>query len=171
VPDIVPVKHATPELKRDASAAEPPPGRLAQPYARDLFWTPFREFDDLWERMVSRVFGAPAWADWPRDWNPALDIEETEDAWIFEVELPGVDRDHVEVLMSGTDLSISGETTERERAGVLRHRTRRTGAFRYRTTLPDGVDPDQVEAGLENGVLTVRVPRPEHAKARRIKIR
>jgi HSP20 family protein len=86
------------------------------------------------------------------------------------VELPGVDRDDVRVEMSDTELSISGETRERERVGVLRHRTRRTGTFRYRTTLPVGVNPDQVEARLENGVLTVRVPRPEQAKARRIKI-
>ncbi len=46
----------------------------------------------------------------------------------------------------------------------------RTGSFRYHTTLPAGVDPDKVEARLDNGVLTVRVPRPEQAKARRITI-
>jgi HSP20 family protein len=50
------------------------------------------------------------------------------------------------------------------------HRTRRTGQFSYQTTLPAGVDPDRVEARFDNGVLTVRIPRPEHAKPRRIKI-
>ena len=169
MPDIVPVKRAS-IARRDSSAAERGTSRSAQPDLRDWSWSPFREFDEMWDRMVSRVFGTGGWRDWQRSWDPALDIEETDEAWIFEVELPGVDRDHVNVSMSGTELSISGEVTERERVGVLRHRTRRTGAFRYSTTVPTGVDPDQVEARLENGVLTVRVPRPEHTKARQIKI-
>ncbi len=65
---------------------------------------------------------------------------------------------------------VGGEIQERERAGALRHRGRRTGAFRYRTTLPTGVDADRVEARFEGGVLTVKVPRPEGTKPHRVKI-
>ncbi len=102
---------------------------------------------------------------------PPVDVEQTDDAWIFEVELPGARREDVQVEISDAELAISGEIKERERAGVVRHRTRRAGAFQYRATLPPGVDADRVEARFGNGVLTVTVPRPEHAKTRRITIR
>jgi len=97
-------------------------------------------------------------------------VEETEDAWIFEVELPGANRDDVQVEATDTELVISGKIEERERAGVVRRRARRSGAFEYRTTLPAGIDPDQIDARFDNGLLTVDVPRPERAKTRRIKI-
>jgi HSP20 family protein len=99
-----------------------------------------------------------------------VDVEETDDVWLFEVDLPGVRREDVQIEVSDGELTISGELKERERTGVLRHRTRRTGRCGYQTTLPAGVDPDRVEARFDDGVLTVRVPCPEQAKPRRIKI-
>jgi HSP20 family protein len=92
------------------------------------------------------------------------------DAWIFEVELPGARHDDVQVDVSDTELIISGTIDERERSGVVRRRARRSGSFEYRATLPAGIDADQVDARFGNGLLTVRVPRPERAKTRRIKI-
>jgi HSP20 family protein len=47
--------------------------------------------------MTSRFFAPPAAGDWPRDWTPLVDVEETGDAWIFEVEVPGVDRDDIAI--------------------------------------------------------------------------
>jgi len=134
-------------------------------------YSPFAEFDDLWNRMVSRFFGPSlAFADWSRDWRPAVDLEETEDAWIFEVGLPGAKRDDIQVEVSAGELLISGTIEERERVGVVRHQARRSGSFEYRTTLPAGVDAGKVDARFDNGLLTVRVPRPERSQARRIKI-
>ena len=134
-------------------------------------YSPFAEFDELWNRMVSRFFAPTlAFADWSQDWRPAVDLEETEDAWIFEVELPGVKREDIQVEASESELFISGTIEQRERVGVVRHRARRGGTFEYRTTLPAGVDAGKVDARFENGLLTVRVPRPERSKAHRIKI-
>jgi len=133
--------------------------------------SPFAEFDELWDRLVNRFFGPPVGrSDWSRDWTPAVDVEETDDAWIFEVELPGAKRDDVQVEVSDSELRINGKIDERERAGVVRRRARRSGSFEYRTTLPAGIDVDHVDAKFDNGLLTVRVPRPQSAKARRIKI-
>lgn len=127
---------------------------------RDLY-SPFAEVDELWDRMVNRFFAQPlAWSDWSHDWTPAVDVEETEDAWIFEVELPGAKRDDVQVEVSDTELLISGKIDARECAGVVRRRARRSGSFEYRTTLPAGIDADQVDAKFDNGLLTVRVPGP-----------
>jgi HSP20 family protein len=107
---------------------------------------------------------------WGPEWAPPVDVEETDDAWIFEVDLPGARREDLQVEVRDGELTISGEVRERERAGVLRHRARRTGAFSYRTTLPAGVDADRVQARFDSGVLTIQVPRPEGAKPRRVKI-
>jgi HSP20 family protein len=104
-------------------------------------------------------------------WAPPVDIEETDDAWIVEAELAGVKRDDVNVEVRNNELEISGEVKERERAGILRRRTRRVGFFDYRVTLPGPVDAENVNASLEDGVLTVRIPKPEQARARRVAIR
>jgi HSP20 family protein len=103
-------------------------------------------------------------------WMPLADIEETDDAWIVEAELPGVDRDDVNVEMHDSALIVTGEIKEKERAGILRRRTRRTGAFEYRVSFPAGSVEDQAEATLHDGVLTVRVPKSERAKPRRIEV-
>lgn len=131
---------------------------------------PYSDFDELWNRMVSRFFAPWGESVWGQDWAPPVDIEETSDAWIFEVDLPGARREDLQVDVSGSELAISGEIRERERAGLVRHRGRRAGAFSYRTTLPAGVDPNRVTASFANGVLTVTVPRPEGSKPHRVTI-
>lgn len=101
---------------------------------------------------------------------PRFDIEESEDAWIVEAELPGVKRKDVNVEVRDGELLVSGEIKERERRGVLRHRTRHTGEFEIRVALPGDVDPDRVDASIEDGVLTVQIPKPERAKPRKIEV-
>ena len=171
VADLVPVRRgSTAPARRDdelRSQAQLQPSR--EIYSPLL--SPFAEFDELWNRVVSRFFAPTlAFANWSQDWRPAVDLEETEDAWIFEMELPGARREDIEVEVSESELSISGTIEERERVGVVRYRARRSGTFEYRTSLPAGVDVGKVDARFDNGLLTVRVPRPERSKAHRIKI-
>jgi HSP20 family protein len=101
---------------------------------------------------------------------PRFDIEESEDAWIVEAELPGVKRKDINVEVRDGELLVSGEIKERERRGILRHRTRHTGEFEIRVALPGDVDPDRVDAEIEDGVLTVQIPKPERAKPRKIEV-
>ncbi len=134
-------------------------------------WDPFQELEELHSRI-----GQLMDSSWPSDrpggvWSPLVDIEETDDAWLVEAELPGVKQDDLEVEVSDSELVISGELKERERKGILRRRTRRTGQFDYRVTLPGQADPEAIEASLEEGVLTVRIPKPERARRRRIEIK
>jgi len=156
--DLVPVRRG-----------ERTPAQRERPWAQPR-WDPFGEFEELWNRMTSRLLEGPGGAGWPQAWTPLVDVEETEDAWVFEMDLPGVRREDVQIEVAEQELRISGELKEKERVGVVRHRTRRTGQFSYLATLPAGVDPDRVEARFDNGVLTVRVPRPEENKPRRVKI-
>ncbi|MFD4998340.1 Hsp20/alpha crystallin family protein [Streptomyces buecherae] len=72
--------------------------------------------------------------------------------------------------MNGAELSVHGEVRNRERAGVPRDRTRHTGRFHHQVTLPQDTDEEHVTADLTDGVLTVKVPKAEQAKPRRIEI-
>ena len=137
----------------------------------------FREFDDLHAQLERWLdsFGRVGTVDTvdtttTRTWAPLADLSETDDAYLVEVELPGVKRDDVTIEWSESHLTIQGEVKEKEREGLLRHRTRRVGRFAYRVTLPRHVDADKIEANLDEGVLTVRVPKSETNKPRRITI-
>jgi HSP20 family protein len=101
---------------------------------------------------------------------PRFDIEETEDAWILEADIPGVRRKDMNVEVRDGELLVSGEIKERERKGVLRHRTRQTGEFEIRVALPGDVDTESVQADVDHGVLTVTIPKPERAKPRKIDV-
>jgi HSP20 family protein len=134
-------------------------------------WDPFRELDDFRDRMA-RLLEAFGGSDVTggAGWSPLVDVEETDDAYVFEVDLPGVRREDVDAEVDGSQLRIAGEARERERTGVLRHHARRTGRFEYRSTLPEEVDPERIEASLSDGVLTVRVPKSQRSQPRRIEI-
>ena len=134
-------------------------------------WDPFREFEDLYTQMGLLMDSAFGRVDQSTGgWSPLADVTETDDAYLVEVELPGVKRDDITIDLIGTDLVVAGELKEKERQGLLRHRTRRVGQFHYRVQLPDSVDADSVEAKLEEGVLSIRVPKTEIARPRRIAI-
>jgi HSP20 family protein len=133
-------------------------------------WHPFAEIQELREQLgqlMERVTSGQQ-AD---VWVPLVDIEETEDAWIIEAEVPGVKREDVDVEVRDNELSITGETKERERQGVLRRKTRPVGRFEFRVTLPGQADASKVEANLDDGVLSVRIPKAEVARARHIEVR
>lgn len=141
------------------------------PQTREL-WDPFREIADLQRRMgqlMDSVWSGTALGEVA--WSPLVDIEETEDAWVVEADLPGVKKGDIKIEVSDSELSITGKIKERERKGVLRRRTRRTGQFEYRVTLPGDADTEHIDASLKEGVLTVRIPKPERSKPRRIEVK
>ncbi|MER7406839.1 Hsp20/alpha crystallin family protein [Streptomyces sp. NPDC000070] len=135
---------------------------------------PLAEFNDLFGRlgslMESTFGGALAPIAEGAAWAPLADIEETDDAYLIEVDVPGVKRDDINVEMNDREISITGEYKERERTGVLRRSTRRTGRFEYRALLPGDINAEGVDATLADGLLTVRVPKAEAAKPHRIEI-
>lgn len=130
------------------------------------------EFDDLFERMnrlLESVGALPSLAE-AAAWAPMADMYETDEAYMIEAELPGIKRENIDVEISERELIITGDLKERERKGVLRRGTRRTGRFEYRAVLPTEVNAEGVNATLEEGVLTVTVPKAQAAKPRRIEV-
>jgi HSP20 family protein len=139
-------------------------------------WEPLGELDQMTERMrrmLDQTFGGLGWLS-PVEaggWSPLVDIEETDDAYVLEAELPGVKREDVSIELVGNELAIAGEVKERARKGALRRQARRTGRFEYRVGLPNQVDAAKVEASLKDGVLNVRVPKSERAQRRKIELK
>lgn len=131
-------------------------------------WDPFRELDELADRVNS--LWEANFNGGLHGWAPLADVEETDDAYVVEIDLPGIKREDIDIQLSDRQLTVSGEVKEKERTGILRRRTRRVGEFQYSVTLPADVDATKVSAHLDDGVLTVRVPKPEQAKPRRIQI-
>lgn len=135
-------------------------------------WDPFRELEGLQDQLAQLMQqGAGDGNGGGLPFVPLVDIEETEDAWIVEAELPGVKSEDVNVELRGSELAISGEIKEREREGILRRRTRKTGEFDYHITLPGEADAEHIDARLEDGVLTVRIPKPDQQRPRRIDVK
>jgi HSP20 family protein len=135
-------------------------------------WDPFSEFEDLYQRMgqlMDRAFDG-LWQPSGQAWAPAADLTETGDAYVAEVELPGVRKDDISVELSGQELVIGGEYRESGTSGRALRRARRSGGFEFRVLLPGKADPDKVTASLADGVLTVTVPKAEAARPRRIEI-
>src|ERR1044072_4751708 len=141
-------------------------------------WEPLRELASIqneMNRLFVTVFDAPA----PggnggtlRRWMPAMDLVETEDHFVLKADLPGLTEGDVNVEVEDNVLTVSGERKaehEDKREGYVRVE-RSYGTFRRSLTLPEGIDPEAVQASFENGVLEVRIPKPEERKPRKVSI-
>jgi HSP20 family protein len=103
---------------------------------------------------------------------PPLDVRETDDAYIVEVELPGVDPKDTEVSIEGRTVTVRGQFAEEEekQEGNFLLRERRRGQFMRAVALPGMVDVDKVTSKYENGELTITLPKATQNRARRVEI-
>jgi HSP20 family protein len=137
---------------------------------------PSREFEDIYDRMgqlITMAFGdLPTGQVLNAPWRPLANISETDDGYQFEVELPGVNKDQLNVELNDRELVITGEVAEPKQEDGRRRRrsTRRTGRFEFRASLPGDINPEGVSATLSDGVLTVKIPKSEAAKPRRVEV-
>ena len=131
---------------------------------------PFSEIERLRREMWSLIDGNLPFSGTPASNLALADLEESDDTFTLEVELPGVHKEDVDIELDGRRLVVTAERKGRERVGVLRRRTRRVGTFRHEVLLPGEVDDGAVEATLTDGILTVRLPKAESGKRRRIAV-
>jgi len=137
---------------------------------------PSREFEDIYDRMgqlITMAFGdLPAGQVLNAPWRPLANISETDDGYQVEVELPGVNKDQLNVELNDRELVITGEVAEPKQEDGRRRRrsTRRTGRFEFRASLPGDINPEGVSATLSDGVLTVKIPKSEAARPHRVEV-
>jgi HSP20 family protein len=120
------------------------------------------------------------WDDWlrpsgdgERRIRPALDVAETEHAFTVTAELPGLAKEDVSITVENGVLTISGEKKfEEEKKDKAYHRIERAfGSFARSLTLPKEVEAEKAEATFKDGVLTIELPKVEHAKPRTVKVK
>jgi HSP20 family protein len=126
-------------------------------------------------RLFNTVFDAPATpgnGGTMRRWVPAMDLLETADHFVLRADLPGMTQDDVKIELEDSTLTVSGERkSEHEDKQEGYYRVERAfGSFSRSLTLPKGINADAVTASFDNGVLEIRVPKPEERKPRRISI-
>jgi HSP20 family protein len=125
-------------------------------------------------RLFGTFFEAPVNGESlaTRRWIPAMDLVEEGDHFVLRADLPGVSEDEVSVELEENVLTISGERkSEHEERKEGHYRLERAAGRSSRSlTLPEGVDPESIDAQFENGVLTVSIPKPQQRKPRRVAI-
>ena len=137
--------------------------------------TDFRnEMNRLFEGFFNRSSMTPGWleAGEPGRWLPAIDMAESDAAIRIRVELPGIDPKDVDVSVSEDRLVITGEKkSETESAGNgWTHRESHYGGFSRAIPLPEAVDPDQVKAYYDKGVLTVDLTKSPTSTSRKVPV-
>lgn len=151
--------------------------KLTLPRTTTLFPMVTRDIDDMQNRL-RRYFNEPFGVDKfpftePVGWLPAVEITENNKELLVTAELPGMKPEEVEVLFEDGMLILRGEKKEEkvEKEEKKFHMWERTyGSFQRSFTLPQTIDPAKIEAEFKNGVLTVRMPKSEVAKAKEHKI-
>lgn len=133
-------------------------------------WSALRDLESRMNRMFKDL---PA-VDWPTlEWAPAADLRETADAYLLDVDLPGMKREDIELSVVDNYISIKGERkheNKEERDGYHLYE-RHYGSFQRSFEIAGGFDAEKVNARYENGVLHLTVPKREEAKPKQIEVK
>lgn len=139
-------------------------------------WEPMMglsRISDIFDRMVDDFFSMDTRLAEPvSSLIPLMNIEELKDAYRITLEVPGMEKDDIDISVKDDVLTISGEKKEDiKEEGNLFRRERWFGKFTRSVTLPGDVDVDKIEAEYKNGVLTLHLPKSEKAKGRKIQVK
>lgn len=153
---------------------------LARRHAASV-WDPFRDFQDITDRL-NRYFQSSQAANSENgqqalrgfDWAPAVNISETDKAYLIKVDLPEVKKEEVKVTSENGVLTVEGERRQEKRDENEKfHRVESVyGRFMRRFTLPDDAQEEGIEATFKDGALQVAVPKAaaKSPKARQIAV-
>jgi HSP20 family protein len=142
-------------------------------------WEPVGELHTIqneMNRLFNTLFDSPPSSAGAnptiRRWIPPMDLVEAGGSYVLRADLPGLSEAEVNIEFENNVLTISGERdAEHEGQDEGYYRIERaSGAFSRSLTLPEGVDPDSVQAHFDRGVLEIRIPKPEQRKPRKVAI-
>lgn len=129
---------------------------------------PFADVQDLVNRMTGLIQPAVE-TEAERPWVPVAEIDEDDEGYVVRLELPGIAPADIDIGIRDRELCVNGEVREEEEEGSNALRLR-IGRFHYHASLPSDVDPDNVEASMDEGVLTLRIPKAKRGQGHRIEI-
>jgi HSP20 family protein len=127
-----------------------------------------REMDDLFSTFFG---GMPAWAE--RQVWPSLDVIENDNDITIKAEVPGCKAEDIDISVQGNTLTISGEKKQEkeEKEKGYYYAERSYGSFRRDLSLPSEVEPNRIDASYKEGVLTIKMPKSEKAKAVKVRVK
>ncbi len=143
-------------------------------------WEPFREFSTIQDRTnrMNRLFRESYSPEGPEEaltttnFAPPVDIYEDEHNITLKLEVPGIDEKDIDVRIEGNTLTVHGERKieKEEKEENFRRIERQYGSFTRSFTLPSSVDPAQVSANYDKGVLRINLAKKAEAKPKQIKV-
>jgi HSP20 family protein len=137
-----------------------------------VYFNPFHQLRSEMDRLLNGFLGSTNGGTACGDVGlPAVNMWDKNDALMLELELPGVKNDQIDISIVGLDLTIKVQRPDVAEEGVTYHRRERpVGDFARVLRLPCEVSADKVTAELQNGILTLTLPKAEVAKPRKISV-
>lgn len=137
-----------------------------------MLWNvdPWRELERM-RRELDTLFSRPGWSGAHKVF-PLMNVYDSQDSLVVTAELPGLDKDSVNITFSDNSLTISGTQKQSDKLkemSIIR-RERVEGNFEKTVSIPCKVESDKINASFKDGILTIRLPKCEDAKPRRITI-
>lgn len=135
-------------------------------------YSPVQDVFSLWNRDLNRWL-TDSESGQSTQWQPAVDIHETENSYVLLADLPGVASDAIDITLDDSVLTISGQrdvAAEQDEGVTVRRAERRTGAFSRQFSLPEMADVDGIQATGNNGLLSVVIPKRAQSQPRKIAV-
>ena len=141
-------------------------------------WDPFKDvavLQDRINRLFSESFGQTRELDDDMRvcaWRPSVDIYEAENEIVLKAELPGINKDNVSVEVKDNALTLKGERFPEDEISEDKYYRREIcfGTFERSFTLQDRIQPEQIKATFKDGILTVKIPRPQAESPKQITV-
>jgi HSP20 family protein len=135
-------------------------------------WTTFRDLEEQFSQFF-RDFPMATGIGAESSWVPAVDLTETDDAYLLEADLPGMKREDIELTVIDDVITLKGERKEEksEEQKGYRRVERSYGSFQRAFRVLGGVDTEKVDASFEEGVLKVSLPKRPESKPKAIEVK
>ncbi len=141
--------------------------------AREVAWDPLRTVKEFMRMDPGEGLLAPLWDKVSSSFVPAFDVRETKEAFEYRADVPGVDPKDLDVRVTADRLIVTGKrTAEKSEHGDTYYTYERSyGSFTRKFRVPDGAEPDAVQARLKDGVLRIVLPKKPEAKPRHVPVK
>ena len=143
-------------------------------------WAPQKEIERWFDEFLEEPFFPRMWRKFPRwrrlkeleEISPSVDMLDKKDEIVVKADIPGVDKENINISLTDNTITIKGEMKKEEEVKEedYYYAERSYGSFSRTLNLPTKVQPDKVKASFKNGILEVHLPKAEEAKPKEVKI-